>query len=131
MSHFTLRVGPHTNLELEGKTGSTSGDMPNKKRRYVLHALTFRALQIDPQRSDSAMSVFEATVPDTSKPILAGENGIPPINLTPILEIPGHTFNMAQKLASGVDAHEDLKSPQLPYGENVNVATGPQAAVGI
>ncbi|KAH8834229.1 polymerase [Flagelloscypha sp. PMI_526] len=77
------------------KRTRAGGDKPSKRRR-----------------ASSA-----TPTPATGKPIVAGENGIPPMTLTPVNEEPPKS-------------NGTLKSPQLPLGENVNLVTGPTAVTG-
>ncbi|ESK86976.1 poly polymerase pla1 [Moniliophthora roreri MCA 2997] len=80
----------------QGKSNSTSPDMPSSKR-----------IRTSTHPSDSNGS---------EAPVKSNENGaIPPIPLTPVVD---NTGTIAQKEKS------DIKSPQLPFGENVAVATG-------
>ncbi|KAF7967987.1 hypothetical protein HWV62_32395 [Athelia sp. TMB] len=85
-----------------GKSNNTSPDMPNKKRR-------------------SSNSVSEPQAPTPLK--LNGNTATPatPMVVNPIVTATDSLFNPTVKDTA------DIKSPQLPFGENVAVAT---SAVG-
>jgi len=81
-----------------GKSHNTSPDMPNKKRRS----------------SNSTSDALATT------PLQTTENGvvaIQPLSINPVAQPPG-IYPPSMKEPA------DIKSPQLPFGENVAVATG-------
>jgi poly(A) polymerase len=80
-----------------GKSSNMSPDMPSSKRARTSN-----------------------DVPTMDAPVKANENGtLPPMALTPVVDTTG-AFAPRDSASSGI------KSPQLPFGENVAVATGAQ-----
>ncbi|KZT71564.1 Poly(A) polymerase [Daedalea quercina L-15889] len=86
------------------KSNGTPSDAPNKKRR-------------------ASNSVSEPVVP-TPQPIKNGQNGVTSINLA-ATTASTETIPAGNGIyTSNVKDPSQIKSPQLPFGENVAVATG-------
>ncbi|KAJ7130989.1 poly-A polymerase [Mycena filopes] len=87
------------------KSSNTSPDMPHKRRRSVFClGFTCYLISLSSHPSDSPRS---------------SENDVP-MSLSPVVEIAGA---FAPK-----DPSMDIRSPQLPFGENVALAKGPLSA---
>ncbi|TFY67657.1 hypothetical protein EVJ58_g1502 [Rhodofomes roseus] len=108
------------------KSNGTSPDAPNKKRRLVQHPkANGHADSLVPLATHSASnSVSEPVVP-TSQPLKTSQNGtIASVNpaATPATVEPTPPSNGIYTV--NVKDPSQIKSPQLPFGENVAVATG-------
>ncbi|KIY51688.1 Poly(A) polymerase [Fistulina hepatica ATCC 64428] len=104
--------------KITGKSSDPSPDVPNKKRRLAdRYSASVTKLCVD--------KIYATTLARSSDPASASQENalkatadrdIPPIPLTPVNVPPAKPF--PQKVAP------EIKSPHLPFGENVAVATG-------
>jgi poly(A) polymerase len=87
-------------VKAPGKSSNTSPDMPNKKRRS--------SQSTSDVHSTAALKITENNVP----------------SLPPLPTLPMNSSTAAPSMYPSMKGSADLKTPQLPFGENVSVATG-------
>jgi poly(A) polymerase len=102
-----------------GRSSNTSPDMPNKRQRLVFAHSSFMRIWADPgsfmPRPYHLFFPCRSSQSTSDMPLkMSSENGFAP-SLLPVTE----SFAPKDRM--------ELRSPQLPFGENVAVATGPVA----
>jgi len=103
-----------------GKSSNTSPDMPNKRQRLVFAHSSFMRIWADPgsfmpRPYRPFFFPCRSSQSTSDMPLkMSSENGFAP-SLLPVTE----SFAPKDRM--------ELRSPQLPFGENVAVATGPVA----
>ena len=107
------------------KSNGTSPDAPNKKRRLVPHASaigdTDSLLVHATHSASNSVSEPIAPIPQAVK---NGQNGVAAATTAAVQGPPGLTPQSNGLYTSNVKDPSEIKSPQLPFGENVAVATG-------
>ncbi|KAH9938099.1 Poly(A) polymerase central domain-containing protein [Fomitopsis serialis] len=107
------------------KSNGTSPDAPNKKRRLVQHpeANGHADLWMPLATHSASNSVSEPVVP-TPQPLKIGQNGTASV-ISAAPSAPAEPTPTSNGIyTSNVKDPSQIKSPQLPFGENVAVATG-------
>ncbi|KAF5387807.1 hypothetical protein D9615_000726 [Tricholomella constricta] len=96
-----------------GKSGDTSPHKPTKKQRSVYYQAQILTGTLPDYRASTRSS---NTTPEVPLRLTTSANSSAPVSLPSVAETPGLYASKE---------HLSVKSPQLPFGENVAVATGP------
>ena len=107
------------------KSNGMSPDAPNKKRRLVPHALAIGdADSLLAHTTHSASNSVSEPVAPTPQQVKNGQNGVVTTNPAAVQGATEVTSPSNGLYTSNVKDPSEIKSPQLPFGENVAVATG-------